>query len=143
MNHRKSLVASVLVMGLSGLAVTTGCQQPKILPPAVGGDPVPMANDPRIVAHDGLDGFIVASDPVVDREPGGLLRVSVPVRVIMDDGVIRVQYRFLYQDEKGLPLRPEEQWRYLVLPARTLVTMDSSAMSTRAVDWRLQIRSAR
>ena len=125
------------------IAVTTGCQRPTVSAPAVGADPVPLANDPKILALDGLEQFIVASDPVVVREPGGLLRVSVPARVIMEDGVVRTQYRFLFFDEQGFQLRPEEQWRYLVMPARTLVTMESTALSTKAVDWRLQIRSAR
>lgn len=135
--------ASICLAISLALAVTTGCQQPTVLPPATGADPVPLDNDPRIVALDGLDQFLVVSDPIIDQEPDGLLRVSVPARVIMEEGVIRVQYRFLFLDERGFTLRPEEQWRYLVMPARTLVSMESISLSTRAKDWRLQIRSAR
>lgn len=139
----KSGIITAIVATASALTLTTGCQQPTISAPAVGADPVPLENDPKILALDGLDEFIVAGDPVVDREPGGLLRVSVPVRVIMEDGAIRTQYRFLFYDIRGFQLRPEENWRYVVMPARTQVEMQSSALSTKAVDWRLQIRSAR
>lgn len=102
-----------------------------------------LENYPQIVTMDGLGRWLVAEPAIVERPAGGVLRVTQPIRSITDYEHLRVQYRFAYLDGMGRPMRAPEEWRYIVIPARTQVMLDGNALSTEAEDWRLEIRSAR
>jgi hypothetical protein len=133
-------MACGLAIGLGGLG---GCAtQDPAMPPGEPGAEM-LSGYPRVVAMDGLDRWLVADPAIVDRPEGGLLRVTQPIRSITDYEHLRVQFRFAYLDAQGRPMRAAEEWRYIVVPARTQVFMDGNALSTEAVDWRLEIRSAR
>ena len=128
---------------LGALAAFPGCETDRKAPPTPSLDPTPIESYPRVVALDGLGPFLGVSAPTVDRSTAAM-RVTVPVRSLTDEGeLLRVQYRFVFLDDRGRPVEPEESWRYVVIPWRTQVFMDSNALTSDAVDWRLEIRSAR
>jgi len=114
---------------------------PNTPPGSPGPDPLP--GYPQIVAMDGLGPWLVGEPAIIEHPPGGLLRITQPIRSASATEHLRVQYRFIYLDASGRPLRAQEEWRYIVIPALTQVFLDGNALSTEAVDWRLEIRSAR
>ena len=142
MNTRNAMVAlAPVVLGVAlGLG---GCktQDPNMPPGSPGADTLP--GYPQIVAMDGLGRWIVGEPAIVEHDPGKLMRVTQPIRSITDTQHLRVQYRFVYLDSSGRPMRAQEEWRYIVIPARTQVFLDGNSLSTEAQDWRLEIRSAR
>lgn len=130
---------------IAGLLAATlaGCNQPRaVYPPAAGQDPVNAANYPRIVMLDGLQKWVVADTPRVDRSANGVMRVVVPIRSISTTE-LNTQYRFQWLDGNGMPLEPEADWQYIRLPVSAQEFAQGSAMDSRAVDWRLQVRPAR
>lgn len=131
-------LAACLALGLGACAPTPSPNTP---PGSPGPDPLP--GYPQIVAMDGLGEWLVAEPGIIDHPAGGLLRITQPIRSASERQHIRVQYRFIYLDAQGRPMRAQEEWRYIVIPALTQVFMDGNALSTEAVDWRLEIRSAR
>ncbi len=133
-----ALGVAVMVIGAAGCKSS---QDPNMPPGSPGVDALP--GYPQIVTMDGLGQWLVAEPSIIQHEPGKLLRVTQPIRSITDYQHLRVQYRFIYMDAQGRPMRAPEEWRYIVVPARTQVFMEGNALSTEAVDWRLEIRSAR
>lgn len=119
-----------------------GCQGRVMAPGAGRADPILRDNYPAIVAEQDLDKFLFFSEPLVVVGPDQPMRVTVPVR-LRSDTEVSAQYRFEFFDVQRRPLRPEPQWRFIRLPARTQVFMEGAALDTAAVDWRLIVRPAR
>lgn len=132
------------LMGVAvlGLAVLVGCRG-STLPPAAQRDPVLRENYPRVTVLDGLQPWIAVTEPIVSREEGRPLRVSVPVRAVTQHEDLNVQYRFQFLDDQGRPVDPDPTWRYERLPSKAQRILDGSALDQRAVDWRFEIRPAR
>ncbi len=127
---------------LIGLAAFTlaGCDTTKA-PAGAGGDPVAQENYPKVVLDEPLRGWVTINSPVVTR--GDVLKVSTPVRLMSDIGqASRVQYRYIWLNESGAPLRSQPEWRYTVLEPRIQQFLTGNSLD-RAADWRLEIRSAR
>jgi len=98
------------------------------------------------VVEAALSRWLVISEPVVARSANaGPLTVSVPLRLlsVTPDQFARVQYRFIFLDAAGLPLRSQSDWRYLRLEPRNQVFLQGNAIDTTAVDWRCEIQSGR
>ena len=87
------------------------------------------------------------SVPVVADEalncPPSALKVTVALRDERDDKERRIQYRFFFFDERGIPENNNPDWRYKELPRRAAIYVDGNALDKDAVDWRLELRPAR
>ena len=132
-----------MMMGLmcAGVMMLAGCDTTKA-PGAAGPDPLPATAYPKVAALEGLGDYLYSGKPVVDHGDGDApLEVTVPLRLASDKAV-RAQYRFIFFDEKGEPLRPRMNWRYQGLQPRAETFVSASATDPAAVDWRLEVRPA-
>lgn len=106
-------------------------------------DPLDPKDYPQVVALDRLGRWLVNNPPIIKGgEADQPMTVTVPVRLTSDENV-NAQYRFLFFDAAGAPLRPEMEWRYVLLPGRTEVFLTGTALDKRAADWRCEVRYAR
>lgn len=122
-----------------------GCESdPMKAPPGGRVDLLPLEDYPQIVVTSNLQKWLAFSPATVvpssEKQP---MSVQVPVRSLYDKGQLRIQYRFEFLDEKGLPVGPPPGYRFAVLEPRLLVYLEGNAMETSAVDWRLVVRPAR
>ncbi|MBX3382918.1 MAG: YcfL family protein [Phycisphaeraceae bacterium] len=139
---RTLLVASTLA-SCGALLTAAGCDTTRA-PFTPAPDQVAKNEYPRVVLEQPLSGWVVVSEPVVRSGPGPL-SVSVPIRLTSTrpDQFSRVQYRFIFLDSAGVPLRSQSDWRYMRLEPRNQVFLQGNAMDDTAADWRCEIRSAR
>lgn len=136
----QALLALIVPMVVVGLSV--GCTSERTKAPKRIDEDALMAHEyPQITVSRGLKGTITAGDIV--EEAGPPVRVTVPVRALTRRRDLHVQYRFMFLDEKGLPLNREPDWHYMRMPSRTQVFMQGNALDANAQDWRLEIRLAR
>ena len=138
---RKRVAGAAAALGVMMAAGACATKDPVMAPGQPGVDH--LAEYPQIVTLDGLGQWVVAEPAIVDHPRAGLLQVTQPIRSITEYQHLRVQYRFIYLDQTGRPLRSQEEWRYIVIPSRAQVFLDGTSLSTEAEDWRLEIRSAR
>ncbi|HRX85922.1 MAG TPA: DUF1425 domain-containing protein [Phycisphaerae bacterium] len=110
-------------------------------PKAARQDQMAIEDYPQITALEHLDRVLVISDVVEDKGPP--LKVTVALRDERDDKERRIQYRFFFFDERGVPENNNPDWRYKELPRRAAVYVDGNALDKNAVDWRLELRPAR
>jgi len=81
-------------------------------------------------------------EPIVDPgTPDRPMRVTVPVRAD-ENFAVNIQYMFEFFDERGRPLASSAGWMRQSLTPGMQVFLDGAAMETKAVDWRLKVRSA-
>jgi uncharacterized protein YcfL len=141
-NHAR--LRHLTLAALAGLSLTmTACDTVKA-PFSPKGDQVPKALYPKVVLQSTLADWIVLAEPVAAPAPnGGPLTVSVPIRLTSErpDQFARIQYRFIFLDASGVPLRSQSDWRYMRLEPRNQVFLQGNATDTTAVDWRCEIRS--
>ena len=120
----------------------TACDTVKA-PPAGRTDTIEQKQYPQITVQDGLQPWIGINTPVVDRS-GDVMKVNVPIRLLSDAGQYsHVQYRFIFLDKSGVPLRTQTDWRYTTLEPRIQQIVSANALDTTAADWRMEIRPAR
>ncbi|MFW6060516.1 MAG: YcfL family protein [Phycisphaeraceae bacterium] len=132
-----------MMMGVAAVAllVMTGCDTTKA-PGAAGPDPLPEGAYPQVAALEGLGDYMSSGRAVVERgDDEAPMSVEVAVRLRSDKSV-SAQYRFIFFDDRGTPLRPIMQWRFEPLPPRSQVYLKGQATDPAAVDWRLEIRPA-
>lgn len=141
--HTRFTAAACLMMLMSFLCLSAGCQDNVRAPAAVRSDPL-AGGYPQKVALNDLDHGIVAEEPIVDAStPDRPMRVTVPVRSVVEHP-LNVQYRFTFLDDRGRPIRGETGgWRYVNIAPRVQVAVEASALDTNAADWRLELRPAR
>lgn len=126
------------VLCLLTAAALTACDTVKA-PHTIRTDPLGGAY-PQNVAIEGLHEYVVVDQPIVDDPTSDRpLRVTVPLRSVYD-GVVNVQYRFDFLDRSGRPLRSSSGFKYATIEPRTQVFLESTALDTNAVDWRLLVR---
>ena len=130
-----------LLLTLAALALSSvGCES--TAPPAAEHERVSRSAYPKVTATGNLNDFLAFDEGLVERADNGAMTVTVPVRILRNKEV-PVQYRFFFFDEQGRPLRPEMDWQYEVLPAKTQAFLTGTALDERATDWRLELRPAR
>jgi uncharacterized protein YcfL len=110
-------------------------------PKPIRQDEMLIENYPKITALEKLHRVLVVSDVV--EEPGPPLNVTVAIRDDRDDKERRIQYRFFFLDDRGVPENNNPDWRYQQMPRRAVVYVQGNALDRKAVDWRLEIRPAR
>ncbi|MBL0928373.1 MAG: DUF1425 domain-containing protein [Phycisphaerales bacterium] len=140
---RRMTVLALAGLGAGVGSVLSGCDTVKA-PPAGRADTIKMEQYPGIVAQDGLNQWLGFNEPVFETgTPDRPARVTVPTRSLADVGM-NVQYRFLWFDDKGRPVRTQQEgWRFINIQPRAQVMLDSNALETAAKSWRLELRSAR
>jgi uncharacterized protein YcfL len=136
MTRRLFSVCSLMLMLAGTALVVTGCAKP---PGRATPDPISQAEYPQIVAAGWFDGKLSYSKPVVDGGSDYPLEVSVPIR-LRASAAHDAQYRFVFFEADGRPVKPQMDWRYVKLPPRRQISLEGSATSTKAKDWRLEVR---
>lgn len=135
----KSVMYSALAA--AGMMAAGGCS--RNVPYTPGVDPLSQTNYPKITTTGDLENWIVAGHPNVAKE--GVLKVSVPVR--LNDrahrGGSNVQYRFIFLDDAGNPVRAQPDWMPVRLEPQQQVFMTGNSLDSNASDWRLEIRPQR
>lgn len=128
---------------LAAASLLMACQHDPVKAPGAGmPDPLFADEYPQIVVTDQIADYMGFHRPVVDVQPGKPMSVVVPARLI-NDYAINVQYRFIFMDSAGRPIEPVMGFTYMRMPGRVQQFMRGAALDTNAVDWRLEIRSAR
>ena len=118
----------------------TGCNDPVKAPYGGVGDPLPQY--PPITTDGAMSNYLLFSQPVVSRD-SGVLKVTTPARLRSDGLESEVQYRYIFLDASGQPLRAQPDWRQVRMPARQQVFFEANALDASATDWRLEVRAAR
>lgn len=96
---------------------------------------------PQIEVEYGLRNFIAVGEPAISD--GEVMTVTVPIRVLSDAGEYsRIQYQFMFFDDKGVPLRVQPDWQYLRLESRRQEFIRATSSDT-AKSWRLRIQGNR
>ncbi|CAG0996556.1 hypothetical protein PHYC_02600 [Phycisphaerales bacterium] len=93
---------------------------------------------PQIEVEYGLRNHIAVGEPAVNN--GEVMTVTVPIRVLSDAGEYsRIQYQYMFFDDKGVPLRIQPDWRYVRLESRRQEFISATSSDT-AASWRLRIQ---
>ena len=143
---RISGLLALCLVGLGSVTTLGGCQKPQLAPATPGADPLARAQYPKVVVETPLARWLVMSEPVVQNAPnGGPLSVTVPIRLMssMPNQYARIQYRFIFLDSSGSPLRGQSDWRFVRLEPQNQVFLTGNAIDTNAADWRCEIQSGR
>ncbi len=136
------MMRSLSVAGLLACLLTAGCQ-PDIAPRPGLGDPIPPPyNDPQIaVLSPALQPWIRFHSAIITDEEGVPLQVEVPVRNLTDR-LYLIDYRFIFFDRRGRELE-SFGWQMQELRPKQTVRLKANALSTDAMDYRLEIKWAR
>ncbi|GEM_PF-941833 len=127
-----------IVPGLSGCDTVRAPNSPRI-------DKVATNQYPKVTIETAELASVVAVNPgavtVTAGDDSRPMDVSVGLRSLADNSM-HVQYRFQWFDASGRMVE-EEQFKQTLLPPRTESRLRSNPMTTKASDWRLQVRTAR
>ena len=126
------------LVALLGLLASAGCAKNPRAPKL---DPLRYEDYPHITALEKLRRNVVLCH--VHEEPGPPLQVAVQVRNRTHEQERHIQYRFFFLNRGGVPEDPNPDWRYVKLPARTIVFLQGNALDREMVKWRLEMRPAR
>lgn len=133
-----SVVAGAAVLSVGGCDTVRAPNSPRI-------DQLPTSQYPKVTIESRELADVLAVNPgAVTVTPGDSSRpmdVSVGLRSLADNSM-NVQYRFQWFDESGRMVE-EEQFKQFLIPPRTEQRLRSNPMTTKASDWRLQVRSSR
>ncbi len=125
---------------LFAVALFAGCTYAPGTP-----DPDPLAGTayPQIVGLYGLDrGELLVDAPRVAAEDDRPMSVTVPIRTKIRKE-IPAQYRFIFLDDRGIPIGEPSAWRYALLQPRARTFLTGDAPDIGAVDWLCEIRPNR
>lgn len=142
---RRRIFATVPVAAFASALVLSGCQQDQMkAPPGAQQDPFPGANYPRVAVEGQMQKWVAADYErvnVTDPTPDTPLRVDVPLRSLADL-VMYAQYQFQWFDAQGRKVG-ESGWKAVTLEPRLQSILSANATTSKATDWRLEVRSAR
>jgi uncharacterized protein YcfL len=138
MRYIRIALASTIIV-----SVLAGCQS-TMPPPAGQPDTIQHEMYPRIVVEQPLQRFFGVSYDAIIVDHGTAdrpMHVSVPVRSLADTQM-RIQWRYRWMDDRGRIIQ-DTSWRMAVLEPRLQTQLTANATQAAAVDWRLEVRSAR
>lgn len=125
-----AMLAPVMLLAVGCTGVIEG------EPDAVNPYPKITLNDPQL--QDGL-----AFNPAtVTRTETGMLAVSQPIRATANEPLM-IEYRFVWLDSLGAPIRPQTGWVFKRLEPRLPDTIAANSTSADAVDYQIHLRWAR
>jgi hypothetical protein len=137
---RSTFPSRAAALALLTLTMVPGCHN-NSSPGSVHADPLDPALYPKIAALQGLAPYLVmATPPRVDQGPP--MHVTCAIRAKTEYEEMNVQYRYIFFDASGRPLRDNPDWQFLRMPSRTETFFTGTALD-HASDWRLEIRPAR
>lgn len=143
MTIRPFLLAWLPLLALSIFFV--GCEQPVNTAPSPGmGDayPAPL-NDPQIsILSPELRPWLAFHPAIVVDDGERPMQVQVPVRNVTTHKYL-IDYRILFYDLNGMELEPKMGWTMAPLLPKEVLRLSAKAMSTDAVNYRLEIKWAR
>jgi len=133
--------ACLFLLAFSMLLLVACQSDPMRGPSSPPRDPLAVGGYPQVTMAAGLVGLLAHSAPMVEpTTPNRPLNVIVPVRSVQD-GPTRIQYQYTWLDSSGRPIG-ESGWKYEFIPPRMERFLQSSALTTRAENWRLEIKIA-
>jgi uncharacterized protein YcfL len=131
-------------LALAGVFALAGCDTVRA-PNSPRIDQLPTSQYPKVTIESRELADVLAVNPgavtVTQGDASRPMDVSVGLRSLADNSM-NVQYRFQWFDESGRMVE-EEQFKQFLIPPRTEQRLRSNPMTTKATDWRLQVRSAR
>jgi uncharacterized protein YcfL len=131
----------LLAIALAASALV-GCTPTQRGPISAAADPIPLEAYPKITVPYALAPYIVAAPTTVQE--GGVLKVTTPIRLTSNPGQwAKVQYRYIFLDSRGLPVRSQPEWQPITLEPHQQVFLSANSLDTNATDWRLEIRPQR
>jgi len=135
-------LSATTVLELLVLVVLVGCQ-PHIAPPAGLGDPWPApANDPQItVLAPELLQWLRFHPARIRQDVDTPMQVEVPVRNLAERQYL-IDYRIRFYDDNDLELPPTMGWRFQAIDAKQTARLTAGAMSSEAVNYRLEVKWA-
>ncbi len=142
--NRMCYMLLAMAVVLVGFTFLGGCDTVQA-PHAGRVDQLPIDDYPKVSVAKKLHRHLRLSPPEVEQGSHDRpMRVTVPVRSLLDRRSINVQYRFEFFDEVGRPIdrQSEHGWRLKELTPRIQTFFDGNALDVNAADWRLTIRSA-
>ncbi len=127
----------------AALTTALGCQTQHIAPSPGLGDPYPPPlNDPQIsVLSADLQPWLRFHPARINRDEDRPLQVEIPVRNLTDHQYL-IDYRVIFFDADDLTLEPTMGWTFLALDARQTARLTAGALSTDAVDYRVEVKWA-
>jgi uncharacterized protein YcfL len=139
-NSVVGLLCLATVIGPAGCAADSNRQGP----PGHRIGLKPVAGHRRIMAQEYLHQWLrFTPASVVPAEQGRIASVSVPVRSTWTESPINLQYRFIFSDVRGKPMRTLAGFRHLPLQAGEQHHLEGKPLDPGAMDWQLEIRAAR
>ncbi len=108
-------------------------------------DPDPLAGGayPQIVGLYGLDRHELLVDaPRIVNDAERPMSVTVPIRTKIRKE-IPCQYRFIFLNDRGMPIGQPAEWQYVLLQPRARTYLTGSAQDIGAADWICEIRPDR
>ena len=135
-------VFSIALVSLFVLAIMPACQRSTNPNPRPGRiDPIASPyNDPNISIIDPtLQEWLVFQTPVMVRTGTSPMSVEVPVRNTADDQYL-IDYRFVFYDHEDREIEPVMAWRFKPLYPKQVERLKATALSDRAVNWKLQVK---
>ncbi|MEX2673710.1 MAG: DUF1425 domain-containing protein [Phycisphaeraceae bacterium] len=121
------------------LLVTVGCQSTAIVP----GQYDDAAVYPNVtLSQDSLQKALGFQEPALSRTENDLMRVTVPVRARSNE-MLNIEYRVIWLDRDGAPVRPEMIWTPLRLEPRQPQYVSAAASSPAATNYNIQFRWGR
>ena len=121
--------------------VTGSCHAPDKSPSGGVADPYPPPiNDPQvsILALEIRD-WLGVQPAIVTDDGQRPMQVEVPVRN-MSDRMYLLDYRFLFYDAAGRELTPVMGWTPANFQPKQLLRLTGGALTTDAMNWRLEIK---
>lgn len=142
MNTRPSPLAAISLLATAVAALFAGaCADTVKAPPGARADTIAQEQYPQVTVESGLQPWIGVNKPSVARE-NDILKVNTQVRMLADEGR-KIQYRYIFLDAKGEPLRTQTGWLYVALEPRIRKELTGNALDSHATDFRLEIRLER
>ena len=121
-------------------AVLAGCRYDTR---PISGGPDEVVNYPDIsLSEDTLQHALGFQQPIVSRTSGNLLQVTLPVRGKSNEQ-LQVEYKVIWFDASGQPLRPDVGWVPLRLEPRQPTSITVNSTSSDAVRFNIQWRWTR
>ena len=135
----------LLLVTLTALCASmlAGCYRPFGAEP----DRYPVSEHPNVYTLGWLrNDFYLQDAPVVTPEQGNRpmsVTVAVRLREAAWEDPIACQYRFMFFDERGVPLDPDPTWQFRIIEPRVSTYLQAGAPDIGAVDWHCEIRQNR
>ena len=123
----------------AALAASVGCSRVK---PPIEGRMDPYAPSQIHFADEDLRSRTAVGRPIAERDPAGLLRVTVPIRAASSRNLF-VDYRVTFFDATGSPLGPATGWTTKRLESNVPDQITFNSTTPRAADFQLDLRYAR